>query len=214
MRNYADIKLDLEANLDPANVQERKGPGGKMLSYLPTWHVIDEANRIFDYDGWSSNTILERCEKGPEGKFGGETWLVVARVRVAVRSSDGVEWFHEGVGFGNGDYELAHKEAESDAKKRAFMNYGNPFGLPLYNPGDKRICGQPAKALKKPEERAVYAAVQLIIDQCQDLETLKKAWTDNQGEYNKLNAGWKKHIVERYAGKKAALTEREPGQEG
>ena len=216
MRDFSDIKADLAAPLDKAHVAERKGPGGKMLSYLPTWHVIDEANRIFDYDGWCSETEVLRVEKGPEGKFGNETWLVAAKVRVTVRSSEGIIWFHEGVGFGNGDYELAYKEAESDAKKRAFMNYGNPFGLPLYNPGDRRVIAQPAKALKKTDERVVYSAVRLLIDSCKTPEELNQCWKDNQGEYEKLNAGWRKHIVERYAERKKILAEgaREPGEDG
>ena len=216
MKDFATIKEELLKPLDNTNVKERKGPGGKMLSYLPTWFVIDEANRIFDYDGWSSKTKILNADKGPNDKFGNPTHCVCARVRVTVKTADGIEWYHEGVGFGNGDMELAHKEAESDAKKRAFMNFGNPFGLPLYNPGDKRVISQPAKALPKAEERAVYAAVQLVVDQASTLEELKKAWTDNQGEYEKLNAGWKKHIVERYAERKAYLSGsgREPGQEG
>lgn len=212
MRTFSEVKEDLSANLDPRVVQERKGPGGKMLSYLPTWHVIDEANRIFGYDGWSSETTIIRHEQtqGPRGTIE----QVAAKVRVTATTSDGVTWFHEGVGFGNGDFELAYKEAESDAKKRAFMNFGNPFGLPLYNPGDKRVCAQPAKALPKTEERAVYAAVQLALDQCTSLDELTTSWKENQDEYGKLNAGWKKHIVERYAARKADLGEREPGMEG
>ena len=41
------------------NVKERDGnrAGTFQLAYVEGWHVIDEANRIFGYGGWSSETI-------------------------------------------------------------------------------------------------------------------------------------------------------------
>ena len=46
------------------NVKERDaGWGGKdnQLAYVEGYHVIDEANRIFGFGGWSSDTIETTC---------------------------------------------------------------------------------------------------------------------------------------------------------
>ncbi len=52
----------------------------------------------------------------------------------------------EGTGFGAGAlpdlgeaYESAIKEAETDAMKRAFMTFGNPFGLALYDKAQENV---------------------------------------------------------------------------
>jgi len=100
------------------------------LSYVEGWHVIKEANRIFGFGGWSSETV--------ELKFISEeasSVTYIARVRITV--GDVVK---EGVGAGHGrmggigdKHESAVKEAETDARKRAFMQFGDQFGLSLYD---------------------------------------------------------------------------------
>ena len=47
-----------------ANVKEREaGWGGKdnTLAYVEGYHVIAEANRIFGFDGWWSETVQLDC---------------------------------------------------------------------------------------------------------------------------------------------------------
>jgi DNA repair and recombination protein RAD52 len=67
-----------------------------------------------------------------------------AKVRVSV---GGI--FHDGVGAGHGigtDLGLAHesaaKEAESDARKRAMMQFGNQFGLALYDKEQANVADE------------------------------------------------------------------------
>ena len=45
------------------NVKERDGnrEGTFQLAFVEGWHVIAEANRIFGFDGWSSETIETTC---------------------------------------------------------------------------------------------------------------------------------------------------------
>jgi DNA repair and recombination protein RAD52 len=129
----------LKAPLDPSKVSERTQMGMK-LSYIEGWHVIAEANRIFGFDGWQRETVELREVRLPElvkSSSGKETWRVgfMCRVRVTV---GGI--VRDGTGFGSGAmpdlgdaYESAVKEAETDAMKRAFMTFGNPFGLALYD---------------------------------------------------------------------------------
>lgn len=130
-----EVIKELQGPLNSANVKERDGAGGKKLDYIESWMAISEANRIFGHDGWSSETTrLEHIGtvKNEKGKF-----VVGYRSTVCITVDDIVR---EGTGFGNGvdnneinAHELALKEAESDARKRALMTFGNPFGLALYD---------------------------------------------------------------------------------
>jgi len=119
-----------------ANVKERDGnkAGTFQLAYVEGWHVINEANRIFGFDGWSSETIYSLCVADNN-----ESVTYIAKVKVTVGNL-----FREGTGAGHGRFgsigekhESAIKEAETDARKRAFMQFGNQFGLSLYNGKDK-----------------------------------------------------------------------------
>lgn len=129
----------LGADLDRRHVKGRQ-QAGRTLSYIESWHAIAEANRIFGFDGWTSETVECRqvAETPRDGKPG---WSVsyIARIRVTVQAGDRVI-VREGVGAGHGidaslgqAHESAIKEAESDARKRALMTFGNPFGLALYD---------------------------------------------------------------------------------
>lgn len=128
---------ELDKKLDPKHVKERQG-----MSYIEAWHAINEANRIFGFDGWTRETI-ELTENHPPTKNAKDNAVVSFRARVRVTVGDVVR---EGVGFGNGfnadvhsAYELAIKEAETDAMKRALMTFGNPFGLALYDKKQENV---------------------------------------------------------------------------
>ena len=120
-----------------ANVKEREaGWGGKdnTLAYVEGYHVIAEANRIFGFGGWSSETIETTCVQNEPRAVS-----YIAKVRITVG-----DVIREGTGTGHGNqtnhgnnHESAIKEAETDARKRAFMQFGNQFGLSLYNGKDK-----------------------------------------------------------------------------
>jgi DNA repair and recombination protein RAD52 len=122
-------------------LKKRAGAGGRSLTYAETWQVIENMNTVFEHT-WSHSIVrLERQinERTTtiEDKNGatktvveknGSGWICVVRVSVDGHGS------HEGVGFGTGtDDEKATKEAESDAIKRACKNWGNYFGLSLYD---------------------------------------------------------------------------------
>ena len=121
----------LNQPIDKNNVAFRSGGGSLKLAYLESWHVIREANRIFDYD-WSSETI--KMDLVHADNF---CVTYIAKVRVIV---NGI--VKEGIGAGHGrgervpagdKHESAVKEAESDARKRALMQFGDQFGLSLYD---------------------------------------------------------------------------------
>jgi len=134
-----ETKAALAAKLSPTAVKSRE-QGGSQVSYIEGWHVIAEANRIFGFDAWTRETMDIKCVSEREreiGKAKHPGWGVTytCKVRVIV---GGVA--REGCGAGHGidrdlgqAHESAIKEAETDAMKRAFMTFGNPFGLALYD---------------------------------------------------------------------------------
>ena len=124
----------LDKPLDAANVKTRQ-QSGVTMSYIEGYHAINEANRIFGFDGWSLNTRdinLVQAVQDDKGKWiVGYTCICVVTVGEVVRY---------GAGFGQGNnpdlgraHESAIKEAETDAMKRALRTFGNQFGLALYD---------------------------------------------------------------------------------
>jgi DNA repair and recombination protein RAD52 len=134
------MKAELGKPLNPKHV---KPPApGKYGEYIEGWRVIDEANRIFGFDGWTRETVemIETCRE-----LKGDKWFVGYRCKVCVtvldhESDPPTHVVREGSAAGSGvsksltdAIESALKEAETDAMKRALMTFGNPFGLALYD---------------------------------------------------------------------------------
>lgn len=157
------------------------------MSYLASWFVIQEANRIFGFDKWSRETVsIERIATTPYTKAGynnGPTVDMIAvsyMARVRVTVGDVVR---EGCGYGDGQgqvdkagaaHELALKEAESHAMKRAFMTFGNPFGLALYDKKQTNVEDTQAierEAADKVSKAKSREAFDSIIKTLQDCET-------------------------------------------
>jgi len=128
----------LKAPLDPKHVKKPSGSFGPKGDYLEGWHVINEMNRVFGFDGWSYTIELSRdaLEKGKDSR-GNEQWqaaytcVCTLTVRATTRQD---------VGFGSGfakqigdAIEGATKEAATDALKRCARTFGNIFGLALYD---------------------------------------------------------------------------------
>jgi DNA recombination protein Rad52 len=138
----------LQRELKAANIRTR-AINGRELSYIEGWHAIDEANRIFGFDGWSRETVESRCVHSRETR-GAYSVLYVTRVKVTVRAETHLI-VREGVGTGDAQadslgeaHDKAIKTAETDATKRALATFGRPFGLALY-------LGLRAKPQPKPD---------------------------------------------------------------
>ena len=142
----------LSAPLNPAKISSREQGRGR-VSYLQSFVVLQEANRIFGFDGWQRQTLFCRCVSQAERLIGREqkpVWGVtyIARVRITVSAGAHGSLIREGTGAGHGidiDLGLAHesaiKEAETDAMKRALVTFGNPFGLALYDKSLRQVDG-------------------------------------------------------------------------
>lgn len=125
-------------------IAQRKGGGGRSLSYLEAWDVKAHMNRIFGFLNWSSDVI--ESSLAFEEKNEKSQWEVAYKVtlRLSINSS-GDDWLRTSytecaVGFATlpsrGEaHDMAIKTAESDAFKRAAINLGDQFGLSLYNNG-------------------------------------------------------------------------------
>lgn len=142
----------LSAPLSPSRVKKRQGAGGKGFDHIEGWDAIRQANEVFGFEGWSREMVeLRETWSGMKRTQNGEKAAVayIARVRITVYA-EGRTVIREGVGFGNGDgfnlgdaHELAAKEAETDAMKRALSTFGYGFGLALYDKTKEHVRDEP-----------------------------------------------------------------------
>lgn len=106
--------------LSENSISFRQGKAGASYAYLKTHHVIDVANRIFGFDGWSYS--VDKIDILLDN-----TVLAIVTIRAG-----GVSRSDVGIGAMGDDIELKIKTAVSDALKRAFRTFGNQFGNSLY----------------------------------------------------------------------------------
>jgi len=184
---------ELEKPLDRSKVATRS-KGGQALSYVEGWHVIAEANRIFGFDGWTRE-LIDLIENTEPTKNANGNCIVSFRAKVRI-TADGT--VREGTGFGSGiardihdAYESAVKEAETDAMKRAFMTFGNPFGLALYDKTQANVADGPSPVLQAlignmpttsiEDAKAWKDKQKFEIEGLSDsdFEAFKRAWTAN-----------------------------------
>lgn len=131
------IKM-LEAPLDSKHVTKPTGRFGPKGDYLEGWHVINELNRVFGFDGWSYTINLTRDDLSEGTDSNGKPQWQAAYTCVCTLTVGEVT--RQDVGFGSGfakgvgdAIEGATKEAATDALKRAARTFGNIFGLALYD---------------------------------------------------------------------------------
>lgn len=138
----------LNAPLDPKHVKKPSGSFGPKGDYLEGWHVINELNRVFGFDGWSYRIELSKDSlvEGLDGK--NQTQWQAAYTCVCTLTVGDVT--RQDVGFGSGfakgvgdAIEGATKEAATDALKRAARTFGNIFGLALYDKSRANVQSAP-----------------------------------------------------------------------
>lgn len=175
----------LDKPLDASHVRKREGAGRKTLDYLEGWFVISEANRIFGFNGWSRKTVrlehIGTIENDKKKKH------VAYRATVLV-TVEGVE--REGSGYGDGidanemkAHELAIKESETDAMKRAFMTFGNPFGLALYDKHRNGVIDQ-----ESPKE-LFFQSITKTIENENDSAKLIEWWNSLEQKQQRKDFG-------------------------
>jgi DNA recombination protein Rad52 len=148
----------LEAPLDPAHVVVAKAGGfGPKGDYLEGWHVINELNRVFGFDGWSYTIALtrdavehvevEKTDYKTKATYKEMQWQA-AYTCICTLTAAGAT--RQDVGFGSGfakgigdAIEGATKEATTDALKRCARTFGNIFGLALYDKSRANVQAPP-----------------------------------------------------------------------
>ena len=102
----------LAAPLNRTLVSSREQGRGQVC-YLQSWVVINEANRIFGFDGWQRQTLFCHCVAQAERLIGAKGqgreqkpgWGVtyIARVRITVSAGNQGPLIREGTGAGHGN---------------------------------------------------------------------------------------------------------------
>ena len=154
----------LNSPLNLSNVSERK-QGGVNLSYIEGYHAINEANRIFGFGGWSAETLEHELVCQAEVEIGvKKTPGVEVGYRAAVKVTVG-DAVRVQNGFGTGRagnpiaaHELAIKEAETDALKRALRTFGSQFGNALYDKQQRDVVDDEAPVVKKRKKEKEESA--------------------------------------------------------
>lgn len=137
-QEIATLQSRLEKQLGPEYISTRPGAGGGKVHYLAAEKVINLANEVFGFNGWSSAIQNVQIDFVDENSQSGKITLGLSCiVRVTIR--DGT--YHEDIGYGHIEnckgkaaaFEKAKKEAATDALKRALRNFGNVLGNCLYD---------------------------------------------------------------------------------
>lgn len=79
-------KKDLAAPLSSANVKSRS-QAGRSVCYIESWKAIEEANRIFGFDGWTDRRPKFRAFGAAEGLTGGAAWCACCPGGLTVRAA-------------------------------------------------------------------------------------------------------------------------------
>ena len=184
--DWATISKELKKPLDTKHVIP-PAPG-KYGEYVQAWHVINEANRIFGFNGWSySLDTLVKTNQGQVEKTdrqGGtyQQWEIgyAATVTLTVGEVQRTD-----VGHGQGHHKAegeAHdsaiKEAVTDALKRALRTFGNQFGLALYDKTKANVAD--GDAIKRDEaitaDREAIGAADSMDELQSVFGTVVKTW--------------------------------------
>lgn len=173
MKTLKELQDQLDSPIPRSAVKEREGNGGRKFSYLSTDHVIDRMNRLFGNLNWATETAEIRCvHQGTVESYGKTSHSVhyIARVKIEAQHLDEqgrvVRTSHMGTGYGDGSdknnpgkaHELAAKEAESDALKRACKNLGQSMGLALYDKDQTNVEDDSAGKLSSAPAQAAKPA--------------------------------------------------------
>jgi recombination DNA repair RAD52 pathway protein len=151
MKTLEQLIAELDANIPRDVISKRDAGGGRKLDYLEGWYVIDRLNQVFGHLNWNRETIEMTQLPGDKPQYR-------AKVRVTVLAPCQGQIQHivkEGYGFGSAkgasqDHEIAIKEAETDAFKRAAMQFGRSMGLALYDKSGEYIDEQSTGIGKQP----------------------------------------------------------------
>ncbi|WFD36597.1 DNA repair protein rad52 [Malassezia cuniculi] len=160
----ATLQAKLNQRLGPEYLSQRPGPGGGVkLTYIEGWRVVDLANEVFGFNGWSTSIQRLDIDYLDVSDAGRCNCGVSAIVRITLR--DGT--FHEDIGYGHCEgvrgkhaaLEKCKKEAVTDSIKRGLKTFGRLLGNCLY---DRQYANA---VLRMPSSRPQFNVDELHRDQ-------------------------------------------------
>ena len=86
------ISVELNKYLGPELISYRAGMGGVKLAYTEGWTIVNIANKIFGFDGWSSEVIALETDFIDEKKIQGvDRYSVGISCRMRISLKDGTK---------------------------------------------------------------------------------------------------------------------------
>lgn len=159
------IKL-LQKKVDEKLCSFRQGPAGMRLLYMEGFKVIELANAIFGFNGWSmaiTNLNVDFCDLD-KGKY-----KVGVTVIIRITLKDGT--YREDVGVGGSAsadrckaLEISKKAAVTGGMKRAFRLFGNYIGNSLYDKFFIKTLDMDHFDKSKNTDAITYKGIRLIYD--------------------------------------------------
>ena len=151
-QEIATLQSRLDKQLGPEYISSRPGAAGQKVHYLAAEKVINLANEVFGFNGWSSAIKVITIDFIDENPHNGKISLGLS-VTVRVTLRDGT--YHEDIGYGHIEnckgkaaaFEKAKKEGTTDGLKRALRTFGNVLGNCIY---DKDFLGKVTKVKIAP----------------------------------------------------------------
>ena len=160
----AAVQRALQWRLGPNYISTR-AIAGKNVSYIEGCKVVELANEVFGFNGWSTAVTNQTVDfvDHHQGKF-----FVGTSATVKVSLKDGS--YHEDVGYGVCEgmrskalaLEKARKEAVTDGMKRALRSFGNVMGNCLQDQEYLKMVG----SLKKDTRTYNPAEVREMFTNC------------------------------------------------
>lgn len=158
-----DMKTLLQQPLELDMISERTGPGGRPLSYIEAYAVIDQANRIFGEGVWGFRvsegpTLREVPIWDSQGTIVKRELFYTSRVAVYLFGqkvfedvgTNTVSMPKDGTAPSAEAHETSFKGCVSDGLKRALRAFGPQFGNSLYaGDDDGQIVDPSAPACPK-----------------------------------------------------------------
>ena len=168
----------LKAPLDGKRVKRREQKN-ITLSYIAGYDIIDQANIVFGFDGWSYD--VNKLEQVSEEINENNNKVIAYRALITVTvygTNHQLFVLRSDVGYGIGiarDYASAHesggKEAVTDALKRTMRSFGSQFGNALYDKTQKNVDysnnNQPSQSqqpsnVQQPNNTSPYSEFQQL----------------------------------------------------
>lgn len=150
-KTIEQVTAEADKKIPRDEISTRDGGGGKKLSYLESHYVIARMNEVFGTMGWDAETVEMRQVNKDGDK---PAYVSKVRLTAVVKTDDGgyMKVSKEGYGFGSdksglNPHEMAVKEAESDAFKRAARQFGMSLGLALYDKTQENVEDAPKVGL-------------------------------------------------------------------